>query len=73
MGMQQKMFQINYGGLAKSRKMPFPVIPAEAGIQENQELLDPGFRRGDGVEDFLQSHQLCGLVEPYNRQKRLGF
>jgi len=35
MGMQQKMFQINHDGLAKSRKMPFSVIPAEAGIQEN--------------------------------------
>ena len=30
-------------------------------------------RQGDGVEEFLQSHQLCGLVEVYNGQKRLGF
>ena len=80
------MFQINYDGLAKSREMPFSVIPAEAPrrardpelvegaeIQDNQEFRDPGFRRGDGVENFLQSHRLCGLVEVYNRQKRLGF
>ena len=30
--------------------LSFSVIPAEAGIQECQELLDPGFRRGDGLE-----------------------
>jgi hypothetical protein len=27
----------------------FTVIPAKAGIQEAQESLDPGFRRGDDV------------------------
>ena len=37
--------------------MPFSVIPEEAGIQESQELLDPGFRRGDGLEDFLRDRQ----------------
>jgi len=42
-------------------KTPFSVIPAEAGIQEYQELLDPGacpprrIRRGDGLETFYQS------------------
>ena len=44
--------------LVKSQKTPFSVIPAEAGIQEYQELLDPGFRRGDGVEDFLRNQQV---------------
>jgi hypothetical protein len=29
-----------------------PVIPAEAGIQKMQGLLDPGFRRGGGFADF---------------------
>jgi hypothetical protein len=43
--------------LVKSRKAPFDVIPAEAGIQEKQALLDPGFRRGDGFDDFLREHQ----------------
>jgi hypothetical protein len=38
-----------------NHKMPFSVIPAEAGIQEYQELLDPGFRRGDGLGIFYQS------------------
>jgi hypothetical protein len=33
--------------------MTSPVIPAKAGIQEKQALLDPGFRRGDGFAGFL--------------------
>ncbi len=48
----------NFDGLVRSPKRPFSVIPAEAGIQEYQGLLDPGFRRGDNLEDFLRSHQL---------------
>jgi hypothetical protein len=42
--------------LVKGRKTMFSVIPAEAGIQKNQGVLDPGFRRGDGLEDFLRTH-----------------
>jgi hypothetical protein len=45
-----------------NRKTPFSVIPAEAGIQEYQELLDPGDpvpakagSRGDGPGTFYQS------------------
>jgi len=45
----------------------YSVIPAKAGIQEKQALLDPGFRRGDGFGGFLQTHlslihqkPLCG-------------
>jgi hypothetical protein len=38
--------------------MPFSVIPAKAGIQEKQALLDPGFRRDDGHGDFLRTHQI---------------
>jgi hypothetical protein len=38
----------------KSQKMLFSVIPAKAGIQEKQGLLDPGVRRGDGFDDFLR-------------------
>jgi hypothetical protein len=47
--------------LVKSQKTPFSVIPAEAGIQEHQELLDPGFRRGDDLEDFLRDRQTCSM------------
>jgi len=32
------------------------VIPAEAGIQEKQALLDPGFHRGDAFGDLLRTH-----------------
>jgi len=38
--------------------MTIPVIPAKAGIQEKQVLLDPGFRRGDGFNDFLRMNQV---------------
>jgi hypothetical protein len=48
---------INIYAFVKSRKTPFSVIPAKAGIQEKQALLDPGFRRGDGFDDFLRTHQ----------------
>jgi hypothetical protein len=41
--------------LVKSRKTPFFVIPAEAGIQWIQVFLDPGVRRGDGLVDFLRN------------------
>ncbi len=48
-------------GLVKSVKMPFSVIPAKAGIQLFQILLDPGFRRGDDSIDFLRTHHYCKL------------
>jgi hypothetical protein len=48
---------VNIDELVKTQETLSPVIPAEAGIQEYQELLDPGFRRGDALEDFLRSRQ----------------
>jgi hypothetical protein len=36
----------------KSRKTSF-FIPAKAGIQSNQLVLDPGVCRGDGFGEFL--------------------
>jgi hypothetical protein len=47
-----------FDDLVKSRQSPFSVIPAKAGIQEKQGLLDPGFRRGDGFDDFLRTHEI---------------
>jgi hypothetical protein len=50
----------------KVEKPSFFVIPAKAGIQSNQLVLDPsacpghylfGVRRGDGLGDFLRSRQ----------------
>ena len=49
--------QSNYDDLVKSRNSIEFVIPAKAGIQLFQDVLDPGFRRGDGLFDFLRSHQ----------------
>ena len=40
---------IKLDAFVKSPITSFLVIPAKAGIQEKQALLDPGFRRGDGV------------------------
>jgi len=37
-----KVAEINVDEFARNPKTPFSVIPAEAGIQEYQELLDPG-------------------------------
>ena len=55
---------INIDAPVKSQKTSFSVIPAEAGIQEYRELLDPGDpvpakagSRGDGLEDFLRDRQ----------------
>jgi len=41
----------------KSQKLPVFVIPAKAGIQGNQSLLDSRLRGSDGLGDFLQDHQ----------------
>ena len=51
------IFQFNLDKLVKSRKTPFFVIPAKAGIQFFQlvtEFLDSGFHRSD---DFLRNRQ----------------
>jgi len=40
-------------GFVKSRFPLLSVIPAKAGIQCFQEVLDTGFRRRDSVGDFL--------------------
>jgi hypothetical protein len=43
--------------LVKSQNSIKFVIPAKAGIQLFQSVLDPGFRRGDASRDFLRDHQ----------------
>jgi hypothetical protein len=47
--------------LVKSPKALFSVIPAKAGIQLFQDVLDPGFRRGDDAEVFLRDHQVWAV------------
>jgi len=41
----------------KAKRLRFSVIPAKAGTQLFQYVLDFGFRRGDGPRDFLLGHQ----------------
>jgi len=56
---------IIFDGLVKSRKVPFFVIPAEAGIQSIQALtkaLDSGFHRSD---DFLRVHHLLIIAKSF--------
>ncbi|MCX5917985.1 MAG: hypothetical protein NTX30_15065, partial [Deltaproteobacteria bacterium] len=48
--------------LVKSRNSIEFVIPAKAGIQLFQDVLDPGFRRGDAPRDFLRDHQVWSLI-----------
>jgi len=40
---------------------PIFVIPAKAGIQLIQAVLDSCFRRSDGFSDFLRDHQYSNL------------
>ena len=62
-------------GLVKSLKMLFSVIPAEAGIQSSQIVinsLDSGFHRSD---DFLRSRHNClaaNSLSPQNCGRGLG-
>jgi hypothetical protein len=47
-----------FDDLVKSRNSIEFVIPAKAGIQLFQDVLDPGFRRGDAPRDFLRDHHV---------------
>jgi hypothetical protein len=56
----ETLFNLQYSkndDLVKSRNSIKFVIPAKAGIQLFQDVLDPGFRRGDASRDFLRDHQ----------------
>jgi hypothetical protein len=48
---------IKVDGFVKSPITEGFVIPAKAGIQLFQDVLDPGFRGGDDRRDFLRVHQ----------------
>ena len=47
----------NLDDLVKSPFCPIFVIPAKAGIQLIQVVMDSCFRRSDGFFDFLRDHQ----------------
>jgi hypothetical protein len=50
-------------GFAKSPFCSLVVIPAKAGIQLFQDILEPGFRRGDDWRDFLRVHLSLGYAK----------
>jgi hypothetical protein len=54
---------INFDGFVKSPFCSMVVIPAKAGIQLFQDVLDPGFRRGDDWRYFLRDHQFLPANE----------
>jgi len=47
----------NLDSFVKCQKSSVFVIPANAGIQEIRVVMDPRFRGGDGLGDFLRDHQ----------------
>ena len=47
----------NIDKLVKSQETPFFVVPAKAGIQGTQPLVDSRFRGSDGLGDFLHGRQ----------------
>jgi len=51
---------------------PIFVIPAKAGIQLIQAVLDSCFRRSDGFSDFLRDHQNLSMedLSPINLCQR---
>jgi hypothetical protein len=58
-GMMRKSFSINkFDGFVESPFGLIFVIPAKAGIQLIQVILDSCFRRSDGFPDFLRDHQI---------------
>jgi hypothetical protein len=53
----EKTLPTQLDSLVKSRKSPLFVILAKARISLFQALMDSGFRRSDGLSDFLRIHQ----------------
>ena len=51
------LFQHRVDAHVKSQKAPVIVIPANAGIQENQRLMDSRVRGSDSLGDFLRVYQ----------------
>ena len=54
---QVQLAEVIVDGLVKSPKSSVFVIPAKAGIQDYQVFMDPRFRGGDGLGNFLRDHQ----------------
>jgi hypothetical protein len=50
-------------GLASSRKTPFSVIPAKAGIQSFYSVLDSRLRGSDDRDGFSRSQQVSLTIK----------
>ena len=61
-GKRGQVLVFKFDEFAKSQNPYEFVIPAKAGIQLFQVVLDPGFRRGDDPRDLLRNHQLCSII-----------
>ncbi len=64
--LDEKTYYVKIDKLVKSHSSVF-VIPANAGIQGNQALLDSRFRGSDGLGDFLQLYQYCTASINYQK------
>ena len=66
---------IKFDGFVKSLKSSFDVIPAKAGIQCFQIVLDACLRRHDGISDFLRVCQIYTSkkgVKLMDKKPRIG-
>jgi len=55
---------VNFDEVVKSKKSHFSVIPAKAGIQSFQGLLDSRLRGSDDLGGFLRVRQFWGGMNP---------
>jgi len=65
--------RINIDSLVKCQKSFGIVIPANAGIQEIRVFMDPRFRGGDGLGDFLRDHQYSIFNIQFSIQKAIQY
>jgi len=64
------MVDPNFDEFVKSQKSLVFVIPAKAGIQGNQSLLDSRVRGSDGLGDFLRDQQILPMIKKLNFSRR---
>ena len=54
--------KFNFDGFVKSPQCPLFVIPAKAGIQSFQIIMDSRFRGNDSILDFSRFHQASAIT-----------
>jgi hypothetical protein len=58
--LRKRLFTVIIDEISKTRKTPFLVIPAKAGIYLFRQVLDSGFRRSGGLWDFFPETDTMG-------------